>query len=178
MWEAWLECLYQMANFAELEEAVRDLPAAADESADCWKFRAIAAEHREDWERAIEAAQRAVELDPYEPEHYYRLGNEFIRSGNKQEGQKYLTRSQQVAEAQKNLSDAFLEYQKHYKPEQQPPASVSHQVGQAYEKLGNQEEAAAWYRAALAENPAHTPSITALMRLQTEPMADDLAPPP
>jgi tetratricopeptide (TPR) repeat protein len=167
-WEAWLRCLFETADNFGLEQAILDLPPAADSSAECWKYRAIVAEREGDLAGAIAAARRAVELRPAEGEHCHRLGQYLMQAGNKDEGQALLARNKELQDAQLRLRDAYDSYRRDFAAgSEKQKAEIAFQLGQGYTDLGRTPDATAWYRVALSEDPAHAPSIGALEQLQS-----------
>jgi tetratricopeptide (TPR) repeat protein len=167
-WEAWLRCLFETADIFGLEQAIPELPPEADNSADCWKYRAIVAERKKDLDGAIAAARRAVELRPGEGEHCHRLGQLLMQTGEKDEGQALLARNKQLQEAQLQHRDAYDAYRREYAAGTgDQKVEIAFRLGQGYAALGRRPDAAAWYRVALSENPSHSPSISALEQSQS-----------
>jgi tetratricopeptide (TPR) repeat protein len=179
MWEAWLQCLSKTgAGEFELERAVNDLPSSADGSAECWKARQILAERQDNLQLAQQAAEQTVRLEPSEPEHHHQLGLILMRLGKKEDGQSELARSQELQQTRQELRQLFDDYRHDY--DRMEPGSRTELVyhfGQVYEKLGREEEAAAWYRVALSENPSHQLSMAALERLRVATGSDANSPP-
>jgi tetratricopeptide (TPR) repeat protein len=179
MWEAWLQCLIKSgAGEFELELAVHDLPQSADGSAECWKARQILAERQDNLQLAQEAAEQSVRLQPSEAEHYHQLGLILMRLGKKEDGQRELTRSQELQQTRQELRQLFDDYRRDYnRMEPGSRTELVYRFGQVYEKLGRQEEAAAWYRVALSESPSHQLSMAALERLRAATGSDANSPP-
>jgi Tfp pilus assembly protein PilF len=167
-WEAWLRCLHETADTFGLQEAVRELPAATEKSAECWRLRAIAAERAGDLDTAIDAARRAIALRPTEAENHHRLGQYLMRHGQKDEGQAYLTRNTELQDAQQKLRDSYDGFRREFfVASTDQRGELAFGLAQCYEALGNASTAAAWYRVALSENPSHAQSISALERIQS-----------
>jgi tetratricopeptide (TPR) repeat protein len=166
VWEAWLHCLYQTADLFGLEQALRDVPAAADESAECWKFRAIVAERQENVDEQVRLATRAFELQPDVAEHHHRLGQALLRQGKKAEAQVHLARNAELQTAMKDLRSAYENFRQSYsRAAAEDRVGLAYALAEAYETLGRTSDAMAWHSVALAENPAHAPSIDARERL-------------
>lgn len=167
-WESWLQCLYQTADIFGLEQAIRELPPSAESSAACWKYRAIVAERKEDMDGAIAAGRRAIERCPSEAEHYHRLGQFLLRAGSKEEGQSFLARNKELQDAQQKLRESFDAYRRDFtRGANDEKVDIAFRLGQGYDGLGRSTDAAAWYRFALSEDPAHAQSISALERIQS-----------
>lgn len=165
VWEAWLRCLYQTADLFGLEQALRELPVNADESAECWKYRAELSERNGDLDAAVSAIQRAVQLRPDVPEYHHRLGGFMMRRGQKEEGQAHLARNQSLQVAMKTLRDAYEEYNRSFRRAvPTAKATMAASVAIAYVQLNRDDDAQAWHAVALAEDPAHAPSIEARER--------------
>jgi tetratricopeptide (TPR) repeat protein len=166
-WESWLLCLHQTADMFGLQQAVRELPEEAESSAECWRFRALAAERDDDLDQAIAAARRAIELKPFEPENYHRLGQYLVRKGQKEEGQALLARNVELQNVQQKLREAYDKYRHEYAAATSDQrGEIAFQLGQRYDELGHSRAAAAWYRLALSESPSHAQSISALERVE------------
>jgi tetratricopeptide (TPR) repeat protein len=167
-WESWLRCLFETADVFGLEQAIPDLPPSADNSAECWKYRAIVAERKKDLNGAIAAARRAIELRPSDGEHYHRLGQFLMQAGNKDEGQALLARNKELQDAQQQLRDAYDAYRRDYSAgSKDQKAEIAFRLGQSYDSLVRKPDAAAWYRVALSVNPSHSRSISALEQIQS-----------
>ena len=172
IWEAWCACLHKDQDKFGLERAVAGLPASADALAQCWKFRAIVAQEKSDLEQAVAALERSVQIDPSDPELHHRLGQLLVRMGDSPRAQQHLTRNRELQEARDALRDAMEEYRTSWTRDPARRPELAYQFGLAHEKLGEVEDSKAWYRAALAEDPAHAHSIAALQRLQTAAVAE------
>jgi tetratricopeptide (TPR) repeat protein len=166
VWEAWCSCLHKARDMFALERAVGQLPASADASAVCWKFRGLVAEQKGKLDEAVLALGRSVELEPSEPEFHHRLGQLLVRTGQTAPGQQHLTRNQELQNAREALREAMDEYRKSWTRDSDRRPEIAYRFGSAYENLGQVEESKAWYRAALSEDPAHAESIAALERVQ------------
>ena len=169
VWEAWLQLLYKTGDHFGLDQAIRDLPPATEESAECWKYRLIVAEQNNDQEGAQDAAGRALKIRPFDAELHHRLGQLLLRAGRKDEAQEHLNKNQELQKAQQELRDTFDIYRNEYpRATKERRGEIAFQIAEAYERLGRASEAAPWYRVVLSENPAHSQSIAALERIQDE----------
>lgn len=167
VWEAWLQLLHKTGDHFGLEQAVRELPPATEQSAGCWKYRLIVAEQKEDLDGAQEAARRALNMRPFDAEIHHRLGQLLLRAGRKEEAQEHLNRNQELQRAQQDLRDAFDIYRKDYaRATKDRRTEIAFRIAGAYERLGRPSEAAGWHRVVLSEDPAHPQSIGALERIQ------------
>jgi tetratricopeptide (TPR) repeat protein len=167
VWDAWLLCLYKTGDYTGLQQAVEDLPPSADNAAEAWKFRSLVAEHGGKLDDAIAAAERAVQLNPSDPELWYRLSQLAIRSGDAETSQKYLARSQTIKEQLDKLREAHRAYVENWETQPQRRPEIAFDLGHAFEQLVKPQDAEGWYRVALRENPTHGPSANALRSLQT-----------
>lgn len=59
-----MECLAALEAWDSLAEHLRDLPEVAQNWAKYWHLKGLAAAHREDWEQAREALEKAAAMDP------------------------------------------------------------------------------------------------------------------
>ena len=101
-----------------------------------------------------------------------------MRLGKKEEGQERLNHAQELQSARQELRQVFDDYRQDYaRMEPGPRSALAYRFGQAYERLGRQEDAARWYRVGLSEDPAHQLCITALERLEAS-TGSDLHPSP
>jgi len=77
-----------------------------------------------------------------------------------------MDRNRKYQQGRTKLSDAFIEYSSAWRLEAERRPAIAYQVAHAYEQIGWLRFAIAWYRVALAEDPAHELSIAGLKRVQ------------
>lgn len=151
IWRTYLEILYQRGERDEIRAAIKRLPPLADADADAeiLKFRGLVHEWDTDLQSAVDAFQRATELNPREPEYFYKLGILQERLGRSEVATQHLQHSRQLRKADSELSDAYeklLALSQHLQagnPEYD--AAVEH-LASLCEQLGWKREAVAWRR--------------------------------
>lgn len=119
---------------AEYARAVEALP----DNVDMHYRLGLASQQIEDWDRAFEAFNRTLSLDPEFMSGRYQIGRTAVLSG---------TRLEEGAAAMQSYLESASE-------EDQPPSSWAHiRLGQLYSKMDRLDDARAQFEAALALDP-------------------------
>jgi len=176
MWETWLHCLVRVADTILAERYLEQVPPEADSLPLCWRYRAQLLDLLGRTEEAVAAAQRAVQLAPFDPENQYQLAQMLIRANRRQEAEQHIRRSQELQDLVQELRDAFERFRREWQqlPEPQQRCDLAVEIAQICEKLGRIRDAYGWYGVALHEVPNHAPAIEARNRLEERLLDPDL----
>ena len=165
-WDALLLGLYEASHFNELATALARLPTmlAADPRFD--RYRGTVAQDRRDWPTAATAYLRAWEADPSDTQVLNRLGQTLRAAGRLQQAEQFdlkirvarLARSQVRALYDEANSDKSLGITPH--------PDLYHRLADVRERMGRDDEALAWHRLVLSDNPEDLVSQEACARLQ------------
>ena len=150
----------------ELEQAVRRLPSSTEASANCWKYRAVVASQRGEFDAAVAAIRRALELAPYQADLHHRATQILMRVGRSDEAQQHATRHRELQPALDDLNKAFKAYQQDWLDQPTQRSRLAATFGQACERLGEREDAVGWYQIGLSEQPGDPACLAALERLR------------
>jgi tetratricopeptide (TPR) repeat protein len=147
IWRDRLAILVAQDDLDGLVDAVAQLPAAAAQDGECWKFRGLAHLHRQDWSPAMNAFEKALELEPGKAECHGYLVRIAERLGNPQKADYHRRQCQALVAASAELPAALheaLESIRNPQPGALPPAFT--RVIALYKTLGQTREATAWSR--------------------------------
>jgi tetratricopeptide (TPR) repeat protein len=156
--EKYFRVLHKMGDIPALLEAVEARPAGSDERADTQKFVGIAAQERGDLAAAEAAFDRAVRLDPLEPEYHHRLSQVLTARGETSRAAEEARRRNELNEADDALQKAWQTFIVAYErePGRIAPALVDG-MARACTARGLTREADAWAREARRLETADTP---------------------
>jgi tetratricopeptide (TPR) repeat protein len=129
----WTEAALDLARAAELAP-----DSAALHNRAAWLLATNPIRERRDASRALELAQTAVKLDPYEATYWNTLGVAQYRAGRWKNAIETLGHSLSLAHGQDESFDTFF-------------------LAMAHWKLGNRQEARTWYARALRWLEEHAP---------------------
>lgn len=150
VWREYLTMLQEEGNIDELRDAVARLPRAVDGDPEIWKFRGIVCEKTGakggDWEGAAKAYRRAIELNPYQHEYYYRLGMAEDRLGHRQQAKEHKAHSDVLTKARSELSAVYSRY---FELRAKPDPDMR-EIKKTLRRLGTLSETLGWSRAAQA----------------------------
>ncbi|MER3417383.1 MAG: hypothetical protein C4297_14410 [Gemmataceae bacterium] len=139
-----------------LERAIAQMP--ADPS--LWALRARIASEREQLDEAIRCYQRAVAYAPSDYRLYHRLAEVYRLAGKKDDADKALAQRNRIQELRRRIQEL-----NRYAAEHLEDDRVRCTIGSLFLELGDSIQARAWYRSALAINPACAEAQTQLSRL-------------
>ncbi len=177
-WEAWLTGLDDANQVGAeplslLVQAIKRLPPALAMSPRFARFQARAAQERGDLKEALSAYRRATTADPHDLRVEYRCIRALRQNGETQEAEQRehvyharLAAAQEVrplyirVNAVKTLGTA-------------PHPDLYQEVADLRERMGLPEEARAWHRLVLRDDPDNSRSRIALERLQDHGRATD-----
>jgi tetratricopeptide (TPR) repeat protein len=176
-WDAWLTGVDANQAGGEplslLVQAIKRLPPALAMSPRFARFQARAAQERGDLKEALSAYRRATTADPHDLRVEYRCIRALRQNGETQEAEQRehvyharLAAAQEVrplyirVNAVKTLGTA-------------PHPDLYQEVADLRERMGLREEAQAWHRLVLRDDPDNSRSRIALERLQDHGRATD-----
>lgn len=168
MWETWLHCLVRVADTILAERYLEQIPPSTESSPLCWRYRAQLLDLLGRAEEAVAAARKAVELDPYDPENHYQLGQMLIRVGQRDEAESHVRRSQELQSILQQLRDTFERFRQEWPTlvEPQERCDLAIELARLCEQLGRVRDAYGWYTVALHEVPNHAVAIEARRKLE------------
>ena len=165
-WDAWLTGLEGAFQFDRLAKEFEKLPKAMANDGRFAKHEAVIAQNAKDLPRAVRAYRRAVAFEPHNGILYYRLRAALRMLGDTEEFER-LNRfytsfedafKQMRAVHQGAVSDTTLGVAPH--------TELYQRLADLRERLGRPDEARAWHRLVLRDDPTNSISLAALARLQ------------
>jgi tetratricopeptide (TPR) repeat protein len=129
-------------------------------------FGRVAQELR-DWPAAIQQYRRAVAADPGDSRLRYRLARALRNAGQVEESERIDHQYQIAQAAAKDLKALYEEADSEKAIGTRPNPSLYRRLADLRERMGRLDEAAAWYRLVLRDQPDDPESLTALRRLGT-----------
>jgi hypothetical protein len=106
----WLEILMARGDLAGLEDALRRLPAKADDEGRVWALRGFVRQTQGDGMGAVQAYRRAAGLRPHDEELLYRLALAERRVGQVEASEESLSRSKALRDARAGLLEALQDF--------------------------------------------------------------------
>ncbi len=165
-WDAWLTGLSGAFRPDRLAEEFARLPASMAADPRFAEHEGMVAQDARDWPRAVRAFRRAAEFEPYNGILWYRL-RAALRQVRDAEA------LEQVDRWYTSFEDAFKKMRPtYYEAVSLPTLGVAahpelyHRLADLRERMGRPDEARAWHRLVLRDDPADAISLAALKRLQ------------
>jgi tetratricopeptide (TPR) repeat protein len=188
-WDAWLTGLYDasrierfVAEFARVPRAIAENPLLA-------KHEGKIAQNARDWTRAVRAYRRAYESDPSDEAMLYRLWFALRQAGDSGEFRRIDRIYQDYREAYRRLRGTVFEGSPAAAPAPEagdmgkrrgvyyetialptmgviPDPQRYHLLADLRERMGRTDEARAWHRLVLRDDPSEAVSLAALERLK------------
>jgi tetratricopeptide (TPR) repeat protein len=140
----WVACLLEQGRTDEAAPYLDPVPDQLARSARFWGLRGEFLKRRGDYDGAVEAFRRAVDLEPRNPEARFRLGQALRAAGRGDEAEPFLTwvqKANQLVALMKNAHDTGAD-----------PALLA-QAGDLCREMGRLREARGWYQAAAKADP-------------------------
>ena len=164
-WDAWLTGLDEAGRPDEFTKEFARLPEALAADPRFAKHEGLVAQRARDWRKAVHAFKRALAFEPFDGAILFRLGRSLHLAGDVAESERVdgliKVRQKAVAELQELVDGALAV--KTLGVEPQP--KVYERMAEIRERLGRPDEAKAWHRLLLLDQPEHAPSLAALKRL-------------
>jgi tetratricopeptide (TPR) repeat protein len=166
VWRAWLEGLYDGHEFEELAQAYKQLPESMRSDPRFARIEGLVAENAQDWPRAIAAFRRARAYEPYEGVVSYHLRQALIVAGQREEAERVNREYANFQAAFKQLRGVYQEALKTPTLGYKPHVELYQKLADLREKMGRVDEARAWHRLVLEDEPENAISVAALERLK------------
>jgi tetratricopeptide (TPR) repeat protein len=168
VWEAWLDCLNRLGDQSQYRLYLDSMPKEAEHSPLCWRLRCRLLGLLGRHEEALQAALKAVELDPWSSDNRYQLVQALSRLGKTEEAQKHMERTKELQGHWQKLRDTFDQFRAQWELMTDVKARVEMalQLAQLCELLGWIRDAYGWYGVALHYEPTHPGAIAAREKLQ------------
>jgi tetratricopeptide (TPR) repeat protein len=164
-WEAWLTGLDDGGRLDELGSAVGRIPPALATDPRFARFRGRVAQERQDWKVAAQEYRRGLRHDPHDAKLRYRLARALRQVGATAEAEP-LDREHQAYQAA--LDEARPLYEEVIAIPTlgvRPHSDLYRRLADHRERMGQPDEARAWYRLVLADRPDDPAARAALERL-------------
>jgi tetratricopeptide (TPR) repeat protein len=164
-WEAWLTGLDDAGQIDELAQAVVRLPSGLAAKARFARYRGRVAQERQDWKTAAQEYRRSLCDDPHDQKLGYRLARALRQIGAKAEAELLDGRYQAYQAAASEVRPLYVEANAIKTLGIEPHPALYRRLADVRERMGLFDEARAWYRLALLEQPDDSVSRAALERV-------------
>jgi Flp pilus assembly protein TadD len=165
-WDCLLTGLDESGQLDVLEDELGHLPAALSESPRLFKHRARVAQSGGRWKDAVDHYRRARAAEPYNRVVEYRLSRALRHTGETAEADR-------IEERVRRRDIAIQELRPLYDQATETPALGVHPRPQLYQRIADvrermqlPDEARAWHRLVLGDDPKNVASLAALARLR------------
>jgi tetratricopeptide (TPR) repeat protein len=165
-WDAWLTGLYGAFRFDRLAEEFNRLPPAMAEDSRFAVHEGMVAQNAGDWPRAVRAFRSAAARDPYNGILTYRLRAAMRLAGDPAELDRVDRWYVSFEDAFKRMRGVYDEALRLPTLGLAPHPDLYHRLADLRERMGRPDEARAWHRLVLRDNPADPVSLAALRRLE------------
>ena len=164
-WDAWLTGLDDAGQIDELGQALLRLPPALADQARFARFRGRVAQERRDWKTAAQEYRRSLRGDPHDPKLGYRLSRALRQIGATAEAEPLERRYRSYQAALNEVRPLYEEANAIKTLGVEPHPALYRRIADLRERMGQRDEARAWYRLALGEQPDDPISRAALERI-------------
>jgi tetratricopeptide (TPR) repeat protein len=164
-WEGWLTGLDDAGQIDELAQAVVRVPPALAAKARFARYRGRVAQERQDWKTAAHEYRRSLCDDPHDQKLAYRLARALRQIGATAESEPLDRRYQSYQAAASEVRPLYVEANAIKTLGVEPDPALYRRLADLRERMGLVDEARAWYRVALREQPDDSVSRAALERL-------------
>jgi tetratricopeptide (TPR) repeat protein len=189
VWDAWLTGLYEASEFDLFRDGLARLPRKLAKEPRFAKHQGYLAQNDRDWSRAVQLYRRALEFDPSDQAILYRLWFVTRRTGDAKEIAQIDEKYRTYRETYRQLRGTTLELGSTARPSDpsseefgkkrgvyyeavllpglgtRPNPDLYHRLADLRERMGRRDEARAWHRLVLRDNPRDSVSLAALKRL-------------
>ena len=165
-WHALLLGLDEAREFNDLESVLARLPAtfAADPRFD--RYRGTVAQDHRDWPGAANAYLRAWHADHSESQVLYRLALALRAASRVREAEQFDRKVRAGQEVREQLQSLYEQANADKTLGIMPHPELYHRLAFVRERMGREDEALAWHRLVLNDNPEDSVSKSAVARLR------------
>jgi tetratricopeptide (TPR) repeat protein len=164
-WDAWLTGLYGAFRSDRLAEEFDRLPKAMADDPRFAEHEGIVAQDARDWPRAVRAFRRATMYEPHNGILWYRLRAALRQVGDAAELERVNRWYTSYEEAVKRMRGVYEEAIAVKDIGVSPHPELYHRLADLRERMGRPDEARAWHRLVLRDDPSDPISLAALDRL-------------
>ncbi len=164
-WEALLSGLDESFRYDELEQALVKTPAQLTADSRFAKYRGALAQSKSHWDEAIRAYRQALDAEPYDKRVLYRLCQSLRAGGQPVEADRMEPRRRWIDSAHETALKLYEEANTASTLGTAPHPDLYHRLADLRERMGRPDEAAAWHRLVLKDDPGDPFSRAALDRL-------------
>jgi tetratricopeptide (TPR) repeat protein len=165
-WDALLLGLDEARQPDELSATWDRLPAAMTGDPRFERHRAAIAQERRDWQGAAEGYLRAWRADPSDLQVLYRLSRVLQAAGRLEEARAIDLKVRAAQEAREQVLPLYTEANADKTLGVAPHPELYHRLADLREHMGRSDEALAWHRLVLQDQPDDPTSREAVARLQ------------
>jgi tetratricopeptide (TPR) repeat protein len=165
-WDYWLTGLDDAFRPEELRREFARLPSALATDPRFAKHEGTVAQSLRDWPRAVAAYQRAFSFEPFNGVVLYRLRMALRSLGDSAEHDRIDRLLTTYQSAYKEMRGVYQEAKAEATLHRRPNTALCHRLAELREQLGRLDEARAWHRLILRDNPDDSASLAALARLK------------
>jgi tetratricopeptide (TPR) repeat protein len=165
-WDALLLGLDEASQFNELATALARLPTELAADSRFERYRGTVAQDRRDWPAAVTAYLHAWQADPSDARVLFRLGQALRAAGRLREAEQLAPKIRAARQARSQVRALYEEANADKSLGITPHPDLYHRLADVRERMGRDDEALAWHRLALSDNPEDRVSKEASARLQ------------
>jgi tetratricopeptide (TPR) repeat protein len=165
-WDAWLTGLYGAFQFDRMAKEFDRLPKAMAADLRFAKHEGMIAQNARDWPRAVRAYRRAVAREPYNGILSYRLRAALRMTGDTAELERVNRSYTSFEESFKQLRPVYQGALADSTLGLTPHPQLYQRLADLRERMGRPEEARAWHRLVLRDDPNNAISLAAIGRLE------------
>ena len=164
--DALLQGLDEARRWEELAGVLDRLPAVMAGDPRFERHRAAVAQERRDWSTAADAYLRAWRYDPSDLQVLYRLSRMLRAAGRLEEAKAFDIKVRAAQEAKEQVLSLYEETDADKALGVAPRPALYHRLADLRERMGRDDEALAWHRLVLRDQPDEPTSHAAVSRLQ------------
>jgi tetratricopeptide (TPR) repeat protein len=165
-WDALLQGLDESRQMDELARTLAKLPGELAGDPRFARHRGAIAQERRDWSTAADAYLRAWRADPSDRAVLYRLSRVLQVAGRREEAAAFGIKARDAMAAQQRAQDLYLEANAEKTLGLATHADLYRRIADLREQMGRADEALAWHRLVLRDQPEDPISSTAIARIE------------
>ena len=165
-WDALLQGLDEARRPDEMAEALAKVPPGLSGDPRFERHRAAIAQERRDWSKAADGYLRAWRADPSDFQVLYRLSRMLQAAGRPEQARVFDLKVRAAQEAREQVLALYEEARDDKALGVAPHPDLYHRLADLRERMGRPDEALAWHRLALRDQPEDPTSRAAVARLR------------